>query len=82
MTDSTPDVDPQLQLVDPRIAVLQAVADRVTSWQDGATPETVRLELDAAIAQSDIEVDEETRARIVQQIVDDGEHFDVRDVLT
>ena len=31
---------------DPRVAVLQAVYDRVTSYEESATPETIRAELD------------------------------------
>ncbi len=39
---------------DPRVDVLQAVFDRVDSWQDGADAETVRMELDRAIHKSGI----------------------------
>lgn len=67
---------------DPRLAVLQAVFDRVTSWQEGATPETVRKELDDAVAESDVDIDEATRERIVTHIVDDNSHGDIRQLLT
>jgi hypothetical protein len=67
---------------DPRVAVLQAVVDRVTSWQDGADEPTVRKELDDALAASDVEVDDGTRDRIVRRIVEDGAHFDVVEVLS
>lgn len=66
---------------DAHVEVLQAVVDRVTSWQDGATEETVRKELDDALAQSDADVAQDTRESIVRRIVDDGAHFDVREVL-
>jgi len=66
---------------DARVEVLQAVVDRVTSWQDGATEETVRTELDDALGESDADVDQDTRDRIVHRIVEDGAHFDVREVL-
>jgi hypothetical protein len=66
---------------DPRIAVLQAVFDRVDSWQEGADEETVRKELDEAVAKSDIELDEATRERIVRHVVDDTSHGDVRELL-
>lgn len=67
---------------DPRVAVLQAVVDRVTSWQDGADEQTVRKELDDALGDSDVDVDDETRDRLVRKIVDDGAHFDVTGVLS
>jgi len=67
---------------DPRVAVLQAVVDRVTSWQDGADEPTVRKELDEALGDSDVDVDDETRERIVRRILDDGSHFDVAGVLS
>jgi hypothetical protein len=67
---------------DPRVAVLQAVVDRVTSWQDGADEPTVRKELDDALGDSDVDVDDATRERIVRHILDDGSHFDVAGVLS
>ncbi len=66
---------------DPRLAVLQAVVDRVTSWQDGADEATVRKELDDAIAESDVEVDEATRDKIVRHVSDDASHGDIRHLL-
>ena len=66
---------------DPRIAVLQAIFDRVDSWQEGADAETVRKELDAAVAKSDIDIDEATRERIVAHVVKEGPHGDVRSLL-
>lgn len=66
---------------DARTEILQAVVDRVTSWQDGATEETVRKELDDALADSEVDVDQDTRDRIVSRIVEDGAHFDVAEVL-
>jgi hypothetical protein len=66
---------------DPRLAVLQAVVDRVTSWQDGADEATVRKELDDAVAEADVEVDDETRQRIVTHILDDTSHVDVKELL-
>lgn len=66
---------------DARTEILQAVVDRVTSWQDGATEETVRTELDDALADSEVDVDQDTRDRIVSRIVEDGAHFDVTEVL-
>jgi hypothetical protein len=78
MTDQTAD---QQSGDDPKVAVLQAVVDRVTSWQDGADEATVRKELDQAVADSDVELDEATRERVVTHIVDDASHVDVRALL-
>jgi hypothetical protein len=67
---------------DPRLAVLQAVVDRVISWQEGADEPTVRKELDDAIAESDIEVDEATREKIVRHVLEDTSHGDIRHLLS
>ncbi len=80
MTNETPTQGTNAE--DPRVAVLQAVVDRVTSWQDGADEPTVRKELDDALGDSDVEVDDVTRERIVRRIVEDGSHFDVTGVLS
>jgi hypothetical protein len=53
----------------------------VTSWQDGADEPTVRKELDSAVADSDIEVDDATREKIVRHILDDTSHGDIRHLL-
>lgn len=83
MTDETVDQSTvaNADAEDPRLTVLQAVVDRVTSWQDGADEPTVRKELDDAIAESDIEVDDATREKIVQHILDDTSHGDIRHLL-
>lgn len=67
---------------DPRIEVLQAVVDRVTSWQEGATAETIRTELEDALSESEVDADDATRERIVARLVADGQHFDVSEVLS
>lgn len=66
---------------DPRIEVLQAVVDRVTSWQERSSEDIIRTELDDALAESEVDVDEAIRERIVQRVHTDGSHFDVREVL-
>jgi hypothetical protein len=66
---------------DPRIEVVQAVFDRVDSWQDGADAETVRTELDAALAKAGVDLDDGARSRIVDHIVSDARHLDVRELL-
>jgi hypothetical protein len=77
----TANVDREDQQDDPRVAVLQAVVDRVTSWQEGSDEATVRAELDSALAQTDVDVDEPTREKIVQRITSESPHFDVRELL-
>ena len=66
---------------DPRVEVLQAVYDRVSSYEESATPETIRQELDKAIAEAGVEVSDETRARLTQHIDDRGGREDVANVL-
>lgn len=67
---------------DPRVAVLQAVVDRVTSWHESATEDVVRKELDDALAEAGVDVDASTRDKVVERIAHEhAEHFDVREVL-
>ena len=61
---------------------LQAVFDRVVSWQESATPEVIREELDRGLAEAGVDVDEATRARLVQYIHEDGSHGRVSDILS
>ncbi len=74
-------VDREAQQDDPRLVVLQAVVDRITSWQEGSDQATVRKELDSALDGSDVDVDEATRQRIVERVTSESPHFDVREVL-
>ena len=75
MTQSVPSSD------DPRVEVLQAVYDRVNSYEESATPEMIRKELDEAIAEAGIDVSEETRATLAQHIDDRGGREDVATLL-
>ena len=77
----TENVDREEQRDDPRVAVLQAVVDRVTSWQEGSDGSTVRKELDSALAETEVDLDEDTRQRIVERVTSESPHFDVREVL-
>jgi hypothetical protein len=77
----TENVDREEQQDDPRVAVLQAVVDRVTSWQEGSDDSTVRKELDSALQAAEVDVDEVTRQRIVERVTSESPHFDVREVL-
>ena len=73
MTESTnpPEHD------DPRVEALQAAYDRVNSYEESATPEQVRAELDGAIDQTGVEVSEETRQKLAEHIADGGGREDV-----
>lgn len=79
MTESTSTTPPSSD--DPRVEALQAVYDRVNSWQESSTPEQIRAELDRAIDETGIDVSEETRQRLVQHIDDRGGREDVAQLL-
>ena len=85
MTDQTLDDmtgdDPQDAGEDARVEVLQAVVDRIVSWQEGADDATVRTELDDALSQAGVDLDEDTRQRIVERVSGETPHFDVRELL-
>ena len=66
---------------DPRLEVLQSVYDRINSWEETATPERIRAELDQALAQADIEVSDQTRDTIATHIERRGGREDVADLL-
>ena len=66
---------------DPRVEVLQAVYDRVNSYEESATPEAIRQELDEAIDKAGIEVSDDARTRLAQHIDDRGGREDVATVL-
>ena len=60
---------------------VQAVVDRITSWQDGATEETVRDELQRGLAQADLEVPADFVDEVVRRVREGSEHFDVQPLL-
>jgi hypothetical protein len=75
--------EPRDEATEARVEVLQAVVDRVISWQEAADAETVRKELDDALADSDVDVDTSVRDRIVAHIAsEDAPHVDVRQFLS
>lgn len=65
----------------PKVEAVQAVVDRVTSWQDGATEETVRSELLKALSEADVEVPASFVDAVVARVHDSTEHFDVEPLL-
>jgi len=66
---------------DPRLEALQAVYDRVQSYEESATPEQIRSELDRALDRADLDVSDETRQRLTDHIHGGGGHEDVADLL-
>lgn len=53
---------------DTELETIQAVVDRVTSWQDGATEGTVETELANGFTEAGIEVDADDRATLAAAI--------------
>ncbi len=66
---------------DPRLEVIQAVYDRVNSWEESATPEQIRAELDAAIDQAGVDLPVESREQLTAHIHGDGGREDVATIL-
>ena len=60
---------------------VQAVVDRITSWQDGATEETVRDELRQGLAEANLDVPDELVDEVVRRVRAGSEHFDVEPLL-
>ena len=79
MTDETVD---QAGVDDAKVAALQAVVDRLASWQDGAEEKTLREELDEGLDEAGIDVDDDVRERIVAHLRDDAAHVDARTFLS
>ena len=65
----------------PKVEAVQAVVDRITSWQDGATEETVRSELLKALGEADLDVPAPFVDAVVARVRDNTEHFDVEPLL-
>lgn len=53
-----------------RMEAIQAVVDRVTSWQDGATESTVETELRKGFDEAGVDVPEADVARLASAIED------------
>jgi hypothetical protein len=66
---------------DAHLEALQAAYDRINSWKETATPETIRAELDGAIEQTGVEVSEATRQKLVDHISSGGGREDVADII-
>jgi hypothetical protein len=77
MTDTQPGADRSV-----KVEAVQAVVDRITSWQDGATEETVRQELLQGLSDAQLEVPSTFVDEVVRRVRDNTEHFDVEPLLT
>lgn len=82
MTTSSPGDDTSAEVLEARVESLQAVVDRVLSWQEGAPEGTVRDELDKALDEVGLDLDERTRERIVEHVHAGDAHTDVRRFLS
>ena len=60
---------------------MQAVVDRVSSYQDGATEGTTEAELRKAFGETDLEVSDEQVSRLTDAIDEHPESVDVAVVL-
>lgn len=63
------------------VEVVQAVYDRVSSYEESATTETIRQQLDEALAEAGVDLDEDTRDTLVRHIDDGGGREDVATLL-
>ncbi|WP_322938172.1 hypothetical protein [Nocardioides bizhenqiangii] len=57
-------------MTDERMEAIQAVVDRVTSWQDGATEDTVAEELRRGVDEVGVEVSEDEVRQLADAIED------------
>lgn len=59
------------------VEALQAVVDRVVSWQDGATQETVREELAKGAREADVEASDALLDELAWRIHDEPDRLEV-----
>jgi hypothetical protein len=82
MTDEnqiTENTDPSL---DERVQAIQAVVDRVTSWQDGATEGTVEQELRDGFGEAGVDVTDDEVRRLADAIQDRHGAVSAQEVLS
>ncbi|KRB76965.1 hypothetical protein ASE01_09350 [Nocardioides sp. Root190] len=65
-----------------RMTAIQAVADRVTSWQDGATEGTVADELRRGADEVGVDLTDDEIRTLADVIEDNHAAVDVREVLS
>jgi hypothetical protein len=59
------------------VEVLQAVVDRVVSWQDGATRETVREELAKGAREAGVDANDALLDELARRIHDEPDRLEV-----
>jgi hypothetical protein len=64
------------------LEAIQAVVDRVTSWQDGATEGTVLEELEKGFAEAGVEVGDDEKKKLADAIEDEHGAVQASDVLS
>lgn len=64
-----------------RVEAVQAVADRIISWQDGATEDVVREELLKGLSEAGVEVPDTFVDEVVRRVRANTEHFEVEPLL-
>ena len=67
---------------DERTEAIQAVVDRVTSWQDGATEGTVEHELRDGFAEAGVDVPDGDVRKLADAIQDEHGTVSAQEVLT
>jgi hypothetical protein len=64
-----------------KLEAIQAVVDRVTSWQDGATEDTVEEELRKGLDEAGVELGDDAVTRLASAIEDQHGAVDAAEVL-
>ncbi len=64
-----------------KMEAIQAVVDRVTSWQDGATEGTVEEELRKGFTEAGVDVSEADVTKLADAIEDEHGAVDAADIL-
>jgi hypothetical protein len=64
------------------LEAIQAVVDRVTSWQDGATEGTVLEELEKGFSEAGVEVGDDEKKKLADAIEDEHGAVQASDVLS
>ena len=69
-------------MTDEKYEAIQAVVDRVTSWQDGATEGTVEAELRDGFTQAGVDLPDADVRRLADAIQDEHGSVSAREVLS
>lgn len=64
-----------------RVEAVQAVVDRIISWQDGATEDVVREELLKGLSEAGVAVPDTFVDEVVRRVRANTEHFEVEPLL-